>query len=116
MDFHAYAEVYLGDTWHTFDARYNRERIGRVKIAHGLDAVDGAFSTIYGVATLASFDVWAYQVDRAQTLGNGQRRTRQQAQRAGGSPRRLAPECAGDRIAGRVDGGDRLGGIPAGVQ
>jgi transglutaminase-like putative cysteine protease len=65
MDFHAYAEVYLGDTWHTFDARYNRERIGRVKIAHGLDAVDGAFSTIYGVATLASFDVWAYQVDRA---------------------------------------------------
>jgi transglutaminase-like putative cysteine protease len=65
MDFHAYAEVYLGGTWHTYDARYNRERIGRVKIAHGLDAVDGAFSTIYGVATLASFDVWAYQVDRA---------------------------------------------------
>jgi transglutaminase-like putative cysteine protease len=66
MDFHAYAEVYLGGTWHTYDARYNRERIGRVKIAHGHDAVDGAFSTIYGVATLASFDVWAYQIDHAQ--------------------------------------------------
>ena len=65
MDFHAYAEVYLGGYWHTFDARYNKPRIGRIKIAHGLDAVDGAFSTIYGVATLASFDVWAYQIDRA---------------------------------------------------
>ena len=65
MDFHAYAEVYLGGHWHTYDARYNTERIGRVKIAHGLDAVDGAFSTIYGFATLTSFDVWAYQMDRA---------------------------------------------------
>ncbi|MDB5864344.1 MAG: Transglutaminase domain protein [Betaproteobacteria bacterium] len=66
MDFHAYAEVYLGGHWHTFDARYNRPRIGRVKIAHGLDAVDGAFSTLYGVATLASFDVWAYQVEHSR--------------------------------------------------
>lgn len=65
MDFHAYSEVYLGGHWHTYDARYNALRIGRVKIAHGLDAVDGAFSTIYGTATLASFDVWAYQIDRA---------------------------------------------------
>jgi transglutaminase-like putative cysteine protease len=65
MDFHAYAEVYLGGCWHTFDARYNMPRIGRVKIAHGLDAVDGAFSTIFGVATLASFEVWAYQIDRS---------------------------------------------------
>jgi transglutaminase-like putative cysteine protease len=65
MDFHAYFEVYLGGDWHTYDARYNMKRIGRVKIAHGLDAVDGAFSTIYGMATLASFDVWAYQMDRA---------------------------------------------------
>ena len=65
MDFHAYCEVYLGGTWHTYDARYNKPRIGRVKIAHGLDAVDGAFSTIYGTASLASFDVWAYQIDRA---------------------------------------------------
>jgi transglutaminase-like putative cysteine protease len=66
MDFHAYFEVYLGGYWHTYDARYDKRRIGRIKIAHGLDAVDGAFSTIYGDATLASFEVWAYQIDRSQ--------------------------------------------------
>ncbi len=48
MDFHAYFEVFLGQHWSTFDARFNEPRIGRIKIAHGLDAVDGAFSTIYG--------------------------------------------------------------------
>jgi len=63
MDFHAYCEVYLGQEWLTFDARYNVPRIGRVKIAHGLDAVDGAFATIYGQAALTHFQVWAYQVD-----------------------------------------------------
>jgi len=63
MDFHAYFEVYLGQTWCTFDARYNIPRIGRVKVAQGLDAVDGAFSTIYGEAQLSWFEVWAYQVD-----------------------------------------------------
>jgi len=66
MDFHAYMEVYIAHQWHTFDARFNFPRIGRVKIACGLDAVDGAFSTIYGAATLTSFFVWAYQVDPAE--------------------------------------------------
>ncbi len=42
MDFHAYMEVYLGQDWFTFDPRFNVPRIGRVKIAQGLDAVDGA--------------------------------------------------------------------------
>jgi transglutaminase-like putative cysteine protease len=63
MDFHAYFEVYLGQGWLTFDARYNVPRIGRVKLAHGADAVDGAFATIYGEATLTHFEVWAYQVN-----------------------------------------------------
>ena len=63
MDFHAYFEVYLGGSWFNFDARFNVPRIGRVKIAHGLDAVDGALSTIYGEAKLAYFEVWAYQVN-----------------------------------------------------
>ncbi len=63
MDFHAYCEVYLGNEWITFDPRFNVPRIGRIKIAHGLDAVDGAFTTIYGEATLDYFEVWAYQVD-----------------------------------------------------
>lgn len=65
MDFHAYFEVYLGGQWHTFDARNNEPRIGRIKIAHGMDAVDAAFATIYGDAKLARFDVWAYQVAHA---------------------------------------------------
>lgn len=66
MDFHAYCEVYLGQEWLTFDARYNIPRIGRVKIAHGLDAVNGAFSTIYGQAALTHFEVWAYQINPQQ--------------------------------------------------
>jgi len=70
MDFHAYCEVYLGHEWFTFDPRYNIPRIGRVKIAHGADAVDGAFATIYGEAYLAHFEIWAYQVD-AQRVSVG---------------------------------------------
>jgi hypothetical protein len=66
MDFHAYCEVYLGQEWLTFDPRYNVPRIGRVKVAHGADAVDGAFATIYGEANLTHFEVWAYQVNPQQ--------------------------------------------------
>jgi transglutaminase-like putative cysteine protease len=62
MDFHAYFEAYLGE-WMTFDARFNVPRIGRIKVAHGLDAVDGAIATLYGEAPLKNFEVWAYQVD-----------------------------------------------------
>ncbi len=64
MDFHAYFEVYLGGNWFTFDPRFNVPRIGRVKVAQGFDAVDGAFSTIFGGAQLTFFEVWNYQVDR----------------------------------------------------
>jgi len=66
MDFHAYFEVYLGSEWFTFDPRYNVPRIGRVKVAHGADAVDGAFATIYGEANPTHFEVWAYQVNPQQ--------------------------------------------------
>ena len=62
MDFHAYLEVYLGQEWLTFDPRFNVPRIGRVKVAHGADAVDGAFATIFGEARLTHFEVWAYQI------------------------------------------------------
>jgi len=64
MDFHAYAEVLLGGTWFTTDARFHVPRIGRIRVSCGQDAVDGAFSTIYGAATLTYFQVWAYQVAR----------------------------------------------------
>ena len=56
-DFHAYCEVYLGGRWFTFDARFNASRSGRIKLSHGLDAVDGAFATIYGEACLSYFEV-----------------------------------------------------------
>jgi transglutaminase-like putative cysteine protease len=70
MDFHAYAEVYLGGEWFTTDARFHVPRIGRIKVSCGQDAVDGAFSTIYGAAMLSHFQVWAYQVARG-TVGVG---------------------------------------------
>jgi transglutaminase-like putative cysteine protease len=71
MDFHAYSEVFIGDRWHTFDARYNVPRIGRIKIAHGRDAADCAFSTAFGAAVLSHFEVWAYQVKPNQiSLGD----------------------------------------------
>jgi len=71
MDFHAYCEVFLGREWFTFDPRFNVPRIGRVKVAHGSDAVDAAFATIYGAANLTHFEVWAYQVaSGAVSVGN----------------------------------------------
>jgi transglutaminase-like putative cysteine protease len=66
MDFHAYFQVYVGHRWHTYDARFNVPRIGRIRIACGNDAVDGAFATIYGNAELTYFEVWAYQCDPSQ--------------------------------------------------
>jgi hypothetical protein len=62
MDFHAWFEAYLGGRWYTFDARHNVPRIGRVKIAHGRDAVDVALSTSYGSASLVSMVVWADEI------------------------------------------------------
>ena len=63
MDFHAWFEVFMDGAWHTFDARHNRQRIGRTLIASGRDAVDVAFATIYGGTKLANMMVWADQVD-----------------------------------------------------
>lgn len=64
-DFHAYAQVWLGERWHTVDARFNTPRIGRVHIAQGFDAVDGAFATNFGQANLTLFNVWGYQIPAA---------------------------------------------------
>lgn len=58
MDFAAWFEVYLGGQWHTFDARNNTPRIGRVLIARGRDAADVALSNAFGKNTLTSFTVW----------------------------------------------------------
>jgi transglutaminase-like putative cysteine protease len=58
MDFAAWFEVYLDGGWHTFDARNNTPRIGRVLIARGRDAADVAIATTFGPNTLESFQVW----------------------------------------------------------
>jgi len=62
MDFAAWFEVFLDGNWHTFDARNNLPRIGRVLIARGRDACDVALSTTFGPNTLASFRVWTDEV------------------------------------------------------
>ncbi len=62
MDFAGWFEAYLGGAWHTFDARNNMPRIGRVLIAQGRDAADAAISTTFGPNTLESFKVWTDQV------------------------------------------------------
>jgi transglutaminase-like putative cysteine protease len=67
-DFHAYCEVYLGRRWWIVDARFNTPRIGRIKMSHGLDAVDGAFATTYGEAQLKYFEVWSYQVNPREVM------------------------------------------------
>jgi transglutaminase-like putative cysteine protease len=58
MDFSAWFEAYLGGAWHTFDARHNTPRIGRVLIARGRDAADVAIATSFGPHTLEAFRVW----------------------------------------------------------
>jgi len=63
MDFAAWFEAYIGGQWHTFDARNNTPRIGRVLMARGRDATDVAISNTFGPNTLTGFTVWA---DEAQ--------------------------------------------------
>lgn len=58
MDFSAWFDVYLDGQWHTFDARNNVPRIGRVLMARGRDAADVALTTTFGPNTLTSFKVW----------------------------------------------------------
>lgn len=62
MDFAAWFEAYIGDQWHTFDARNNTPRIGRVLIARGRDATDVAISNAFGPTVLERFTVWTDQV------------------------------------------------------
>ncbi|MGJ7511636.1 transglutaminase-like domain-containing protein [Variovorax sp. GT1P44] len=62
MDFSAWFEVYLGDRWHTFDARHNVPRIGRVLIARGRDAADVPITMVFGVNTLEKFEVTTDEV------------------------------------------------------
>jgi len=58
MDFSAWMEVYLGGRWWTLDPRHNTQRVGRILMGHGRDAVDVALTTSFGQATLQKFKVW----------------------------------------------------------
>lgn len=64
-DFCAWFEVFLGGHWHTFDARYNVPRIGRVLMVRGTDASDVAMITSFGSYKLNLFRVWADQLDES---------------------------------------------------
>jgi transglutaminase-like putative cysteine protease len=68
MDFSAWFEVFLGGRWHTFDARHNTQRIGRVVMARGRDAVDVALTTSFGDAPLEQFLVHTDEVADADLV------------------------------------------------
>lgn len=63
VDFHAYCEVHVDGQWLTFDPRHNRPLKGRVKVAHGMDAVDTAIATMYGDINIVQLRVWSCQTD-----------------------------------------------------
>jgi transglutaminase-like putative cysteine protease len=52
-DFHAYVEVFVGGRWYIFDPSGTAIPMGFVRIGTGRDAVDVAFSTIFGTVTSA---------------------------------------------------------------
>ncbi len=62
MDFSAWFEVYLDDTWWTFDARHNTPRIGRILIARGRDATDVPILNSFGAHQLKRFDIVTEEV------------------------------------------------------
>lgn len=67
MDFAAWFEAYIGGEWHTFDARNNTPRTGRVVVGRGRDAVDVALITSFGPLTLTGFEVRAHEPADAST-------------------------------------------------
>jgi len=67
MDFSAWFEAYLGGHWHTFDARHNRRRIGRILIGRGRDASDVPITMAFGDHLLESFSVITEEINRGVT-------------------------------------------------
>ena len=63
MDFSAWFEVFLGDRWHTFDARHNTARIGRIVMARGRDAGDVPITMAFGQNQLMRFEVTTHEVE-----------------------------------------------------
>lgn len=65
MDFSAWFEVFLGGRWHTFDARHNTPRIGRIVMGRGRDAGDVPITMAFGPNTLTRFQVVTDEVQGA---------------------------------------------------
>ncbi len=63
MDFSAWFEVFLGERWHTFDARHNVPRIGRIVMARGRDAGDVPITMAFGHSKLTRFQVTTLETD-----------------------------------------------------
>jgi len=63
MDFSTWFEAYIGDLWHTFDARHNCRRIGRIPVARGRDAADVPITMTFGKVALKNFSVTAEELD-----------------------------------------------------
>jgi transglutaminase-like putative cysteine protease len=61
-DFCAWTEVFLGGRWYTFDARYNKPRIGRIVQVRGRDAADVPMITSFGPTSLDGFQVFCDEV------------------------------------------------------
>jgi transglutaminase-like putative cysteine protease len=65
MDFSGWFEAYLSGQWYTFDARHNKQRIGRILMGTGRDAADVALTTSFGRADLVKFVVISDEVKEA---------------------------------------------------
>jgi transglutaminase-like putative cysteine protease len=68
MDFNAWFEAYLDGSWHTFDARHNHPRIGRILIARGRDAADIPMVHSFGQHMLGRFEVITEEVPEPQAM------------------------------------------------
>lgn len=74
MDFNAWFEVYLGGAWHTWDARHNQPRIGRLVIARGRDACDVPMLQTFGSHQLKTFSVVTEEAGKAASLSRAEPR------------------------------------------
>lgn len=57
-DFCAWAEVYLGGRWYTFDPRNNTSRIGRILMVHGRATAAVTVITTFGNYQPMHLKVW----------------------------------------------------------
>ena len=56
-DFHAHLEAFLGGRWILFDPTRLAPQASFVRIAHGRDAADTSFATIFGGATMKKMEI-----------------------------------------------------------